>query len=233
MIVRYAPYTVRYLFQNMQGCSVSSNGIGLPTKAEQRHGQNWVQTERAGHEAIARLIGQSPMAARLIEVLIANMGEGNAVVASQTTLGELLGRGVNKDGKPVHRNSVRKAIKTLEAEQFIEVVQVGGKGGALAYVINSRVAWHGKRDGIRYARFSAEVLASETEQSNIDDQPPLRRIPQLMHGEQPIPSGPGEPPPSQPGFDGMEPIIERGENEKTVRDELERRGQQRINYKDT
>lgn len=207
---------------------MSSDNIGLPTKAEQRHGRNWVQTERAGHEAIARLIGQSPMAARLIEVLIANMGDGNAVVASQTTLGELLGRGVNQSGKPVHRNSVRKAINTLEAEQFVEVVQVGGKGGALAYVINSRVAWHGKRDGIRYARFSAEVLASESEQNGIDDLPPLRRIPQLMRGEEALPTGPGEEPPSQQGLEGMEPSIERGENENTVRDELEARGQQRI-----
>lgn len=207
---------------------MSSSEIGQPTKAEQRHGRNWVQTERAGHEAIARLIGQAPMAARLIEVLIANMGEGNAVVASQTTLGELLGRGVNENGKPVHRNSVRKAVKTLESEQFIEVVQIGGKGGALAYVINSRVAWHGKREGIRYARFSAEVLASETEQYSIDDLPPLRRIPQLMRGEKALPSGPGEPPPSQPGLDGMEPSIGRGENENTVRAELEQRGQQRI-----
>lgn len=172
------------------------------------------------------------MAARLVEVLIANMGEGNAVVASQATLGELLGRGVNKTGKPVHRNSVRKAIKVLESERFIEVVQVGGKGGALAYVINSRVAWHGKRSGMRYARFSAQVLASETEQSGIDDQTPLRRIPQLMHGETPIPTGEGEPPPSQPGLEGIDPPAFEREPASDVleRQELEQRGQQRIDY---
>lgn len=202
-----------------------SGEIGQPTKAEQRHGRNWVQTERAAHEAWGQLIGQAPMAARLMHVLVAHMGEGNAVVASQTTLGELLGR---DRGKPVHRHTIRKAINRLNQDRWIEVVQIGGKGGALGYRINSRVAWHGSRDQIRYARFSAQVIASETEQEDIDDRAPLRRVPTIMHGETPLPSGPGETPPSQQQIEGMEPYIERGDNENTVRDELERRGQQRI-----
>lgn len=74
------------------------------------------------------------MAARLAHVLVANMDTtSNAVVASQATIGELMGG--------VHRNTVRKAIQVLEAERWIEVLQIGGKGGALAYVVNSRVAW--------------------------------------------------------------------------------------------
>ena len=57
----------------------------------------------------------------------------------------------------VHRNTVRKAIQVLEAERWIEVLQIGGKGGALAYVVNSRVAWGQSREAIRHAAFAARV----------------------------------------------------------------------------
>lgn len=204
--------------------------LGQPIESERRHGRNWVQTERAAHQAWDQLIAHAPMAARLAHVLVANMGEGNAVVASQKALGELLGR-ANLNGKPVHRNTVRKAIQRLEADRWIEIVEIGGKGGALGYRINSRVAWHGKRDSLRYARFSAEVLASESEQSkSLDDRPPLRRVPTIMRGETALPSGPPDEPPSQGLLGGMEPSVEAGENEHTIREELERHGQQRIDY---
>jgi hypothetical protein len=141
------------------------------------------------------------MAARLAHVLVANMDPAsNAVVASQTTIGELMGG--------VHRNTVRKAIQVLEAERWIEVLQIGGKGGALAYVVNSRVAWGQSREAIRYAAFAARVLVSSSEQTeDIDDRPPLRQIPVLLRGEKQLPDGPGENPPSQPAIPGMEPDL--------------------------
>ena len=144
------------------------------------------------------------MAARLAHVLVAHMGDGNAVVASQATLGELM----SVPGQtPVHRHTVRKAIQRLEAERWIEVVQVGGKGGALAYVINDRVAWGQPRDRLRYSRFSAQVIASESEQQPLEDRPPLRQIPTLMRGEEQIPHGDHAEPPSQGLIEGMEPDL--------------------------
>ncbi|MBP3933410.1 MAG: helix-turn-helix domain-containing protein, partial [Pseudomonas sp.] len=114
------------------------------------------------------------MAARLAHVLVANMDTtSNAVVASQATIGELMGG--------VHRNTVRKAIQVLEAERWIEVLQIGGKGGALAYVVNSRVAWGQSREAIRHAAFAARVLVSSSEQTeSVDERPPLRQIPVLL-----------------------------------------------------
>lgn len=171
-----------------------------------RRNQTWVQTERAAHEAWARLIARAPLAARLMHVLVAHMDAGtNAVVASQTTLGELM---AEPGQKPVHRNTVRKAIATLEKERWIEVVRIGGKGGALAYVINERVAWAQARNKKRYAAFSARVLASETEQTEaLEGRPELRQVPVLLRGEHQLPAGDGEEPPSQPCFDGMEPDL--------------------------
>jgi len=108
----------------------------------------------------------------------------------------------------VHRNTVRKAIQVLEAERWIEVLQIGGKGGALAYVVNSRVAWGQSREAIRHAAFAARVLVSSSEQTeSVDERPPLRQIPVLLRGERQLPSGPNGEPPSQPALDGLEPDL--------------------------
>lgn len=178
--------------------------MGRAPATEQRH-RTWVQTERASHEAWGHLIASAPMAARLAHALVAHMGDGNSVVASQGTLGELMSP---PGERPVHRNTVRKAIAKLVDERWIEVVQIGGKGGALAYVINDRVAWGQPRDRLRYSRFSAEVIVSESEQTEpLDDRPPLRQIPQLMRGEGQIPHGESGEPPSQGLLEGTEPDL--------------------------
>lgn len=178
--------------------------LGRPPAPSQQH-RTWVQTERAAHEAWGHLIASAPMAARLAHTLVAHMGDGNAVVASQGTLGELMAR---PGEKSVHRNTVRKAIQRLEAERWIEVIQIGGKGGALAYVINDRVAWGQPRDSLRYSRFSAHVLASSNEQTQpLEKRPPLRQIPTLMRGEHQVPHGPHADPPSQGLIEGMEPEL--------------------------
>ena len=67
----------------------------------------------------------------------------------------------------------------LRKDNWIETRQIGGRGTVNAYVINDRIAWNGKRDGIRYSLFSARVIASEEEQPDRQDlgqQPPLRQI---------------------------------------------------------
>lgn len=177
-------------------------GTRLPADNDRN---TWVQTERRAHEQWANLIARAPMAARLMHVLVAQMGNQNAVVASQGVLGELMA----SNGKPVHRNTVRNAVKLLEAENWIEVVQLGGKGGALAYVVNDRVAWGQARNNLRYSKFSATVIAGETEQSGdlAAERPKLKQVPHIMRGERQLPTGPGEDPPSQPSLPDFEPDL--------------------------
>lgn len=173
--------------------------------APQREHRQWVQTERAAHEAWADLIASAPMAARLAHVLVAHMDGSNAVVASQSTLGELMAR---RGEAPVHRNTVRRAIQRLEVDRWIEVIQLGGKGGALAYVINDRVAWGRPREERRYSRFSAQVIASSTEQATpLEGRSALRQVPMLMRGEEQIPHGDPGDPPSQGLLEGTEPDL--------------------------
>jgi hypothetical protein len=169
------------------------------TKKEPRG--TWVQTERAAHEAWAGLMRESPNAAMLMHLLVARVGDHNAVVASQKVLANLMGR---------HINTVKNALRVLKDKNWIEVRQIGDRGTVNAYIVNDRIAWTGPRDGIRYSLFSARVLLSDEEQPDreaLDTQEPLRRIPSLFSGEQQLPSGTGLPPVSQPFFDGMEPDL--------------------------
>lgn len=161
----------------------------------------WVQTERAAHEAWAALIAKNANAARIMHVLVSQVGDMNAVVISQKSLAKLVG---------VTDRTVRNALKTLADDNWLEVRQIGQNGTVNAYILNDRVVWSGPRDGIRYSLFSARVVLSDDEQPDRDtlgQQATLRRLPALFHGEQQLPSGPGLPPESQPSFPGMEPDL--------------------------
>lgn len=161
----------------------------------------WVQTERKAHEAWAGLIRKSPLAAQIMHVLTARIGDQNAVVISQKNIARLVGGS---------ERGVRDALKLLSKDNWLEVRQIGGRGTVNAHVINDRVAWSGKRDGIRYSLFSAAVILSDDEQPDadqLDTLEPLRRMPTALPGERQMPSGDGLPPISQPFFDGMEPDL--------------------------
>jgi hypothetical protein len=170
----------------------------LPTKSPKGA---WVQTERAAHEAWAALLRESPRAAELLHLLVARVGEHNAVVISQKTLAGLMGRSID---------TVARAIAVLRAGRWIEVRQIGDRGTVNAYVLNRNVVWNGPRDGIRYALFSAAVVVSDQEQPDrdlLDSREPLRPLPTLYPSERQLPTGDGLPPPSQPSFPGMEPDL--------------------------
>ena len=170
----------------------------LPQRPIRGH---WVQTERAAHEAWAALLRQNPRAAEMLHLLVARIGDHNAVVISQKTLAELMGRSTR---------TIRRATKDLVEGRWIEVRQIGETGTVNAYVINDRVAWATGRDGLRYSLFSAAVVLSASEQPDEDDlgaQEPLRELPSLFPGERQLPTGDGLPPPSEPDLPGMEPDL--------------------------
>lgn len=166
----------------------------------------WSQTDLEVHEAWGRLCVKRPVAAGLLHCLVKYASGRNAVVIGQQTLADLLG---------VSDRSVRTAISQLEAGNWIQVVRVG-KGRECAYVVNRRVSWTERRGRITLAAFSAEIIADKRDQDPDASTAPLRRIPTLMPGERQLPSGAGEPPPSQPYLEGVDPpdlpAIERDPN---------------------
>lgn len=167
--------------------------VGTPAK--HKPGQ-WVQVERKASEAWARLCVKKPSAAAVLHHLVANMGHQNAVVIPQKVLAKLIG---------VSDRTIRTAIADLVAERWISVVKLNGPGTVAAYVVNDRVAWGQRRDQLCLSVFSATIVADRDDQDEILlGHADLRRIPTLYPGEQQLPTGPGEDPPSQPNLPGME-----------------------------
>lgn len=170
--------------------------IGAPAK--NKPGQ-WVQTERKAHEEWANLIGRKPRAAALLHHLVAQMGHQNAVMVSQKTLAKIMGASLD---------TVKRALRDLEAERWIQIVKMNGPGTVAAYVVNDRVAWGQPRDQLRLSVFSASVVADAEDQDPLTlEHGNLRRIPSLFPGERQLPVGPGEDPPSQPSIEGLEPDL--------------------------
>jgi hypothetical protein len=181
--------------QNMTRMAAPPDKVGIPARNKPGH---WVQTERKAHEAWAGLIARKPRAAELLHHLVAQMGHQNAVVIPQAVLAKLMNRSVD---------TVQRAVKDLVAERWIQVVRLG-RGKEAAYVVNDRVAWGQPRDQLRLSVFSASVVADFDDQEEaLLGHGDLRRIPTLYPGEQQLPSGPGEEPPSQPAFPGFEPDL--------------------------
>lgn len=141
---------------------------------------------------------RKPRAAALAHHLVAQMGDQNAVVISQTVLAKLMGCSVD---------TVQRAVRDLVADKWIQVVRIG-KGKEAAYVVNDRVAWGQAREKLRLSMFSATVVADYDDQEEaLLGHSDLRRIPTLFPGEQQLPTGPGEDPPSQPTLLDMEPDL--------------------------
>jgi hypothetical protein len=187
-------WTEKYL--NMTQLAAPPDTIGTPAKL--KPGQ-WVQTERKAHEAWANLIARKPRAAMLLHHLVAQIGHQNAVVVGQKTLAKIMG---------THERTVRRAVADLVEERWIQIIRIGS-GKEAAYVVNDQVAWDQPRDQLRLSAFSATVVADLEDQdtASLDHNTDLRRIPTLFPGERQLPIGDGEPPPSQPSLDGLEPDL--------------------------
>lgn len=160
----------------------------------------WVQTERAAHEAWARLTIKSPRAAALMHHLIARMGHQNAVVVSQKTLAKLMGCSLS---------TLKRAVSDLVGDRWIQAVKLGSAGTINAYVVNDQVAWGQPRDQRpALSVFSAFVVADREDQDALTlEHRELRRLPLIYPPEGALPVGAGEPG-GQPSLPTLESVIE-------------------------
>lgn len=158
----------------------------------------WVQVDRAALERWSLLTMNNPRAAAVMQVMVSRMQRNNALVTSQATLASYAGCSIA---------TLKRALSVLREQGWLDVQRIGPTGTACAYIVNSRVAWSGPRDGIRYAMFDATVLVSDVEQPNrhrIGTEPPLEQIPEIYSGEQQMPVGDGMDPPAEPELPGLE-----------------------------
>lgn len=180
-------------------------------KATQLTGRpiTWAQLNLEASEDLRGLMRRNRWAAELVLALIEKMepGGGGVVICSRETMRELL---------DCSMPTIDRALKTIISEGWAQRIKIGGTP---ALAINSRVAWVGPRGDIAHAVFYATVIASRSEQDEISlNPPPIRPIPVMHRGEQPLMEGKGGKPPSQPDLDGVHPVV-------AYQDELEARGQ--------
>lgn len=183
---------------------------------------HFAMVELAALEGLGELIHRAPKSAQLIVSLIRHMspGSGGVVVVSRETMRELVGCSMP---------TVERALRLLIAEGWVQRVRIGG---AHALAINRRIAWMGDRGQIQHAVFDATVIASRAEQDAIAlEPPPMRPVPMVGVGEDVLPFGKGNDPPSQQILEGIEPTARFANDNYPA--ELEQRGQQPLTNDDT
>jgi hypothetical protein len=124
----------------------------------------------------------------------------DAVVISQMALAKIIGRS---------ERSVRAALSIPRADNWIEIRQLGNAAAVNASSVNDRVAWIGKRNGIRYSLVSVALVVSEEENSPIATPGPSGCVaahsrPASRRGAVAFWRGPS---PLQRIFEGMEPNL--------------------------
>ena len=170
--------------------------LGKPDVPRPDRVDNFVMTEKSIHQAWGAFTVKKPKAAALLHFMVARMDRStNAVVASHGVLAGIM-------------NCTTRSIKTyldqLESDKWIQVISLG-KGQTNAYVINSMVAWSKNRQTLKYAQFTAQVIADRADQSEKTlSHEGLRVIPVLMSDEYQVAHGDDGEPPSQPHLDGIE-----------------------------
>lgn len=113
---------------------------------------DFVQVSRRSMKEIRLLADKNKLALKILMIIAEKMNRQNAIVVSQKTLCQLVGKG---------RTSVYNAVKELEEGRWIKTLKVGT---ANAYIVNERVFWSDLTDKRKYAIFSANVIVSEDEQ---------------------------------------------------------------------
>jgi Firmicute plasmid replication protein (RepL) len=158
----------------------------VKTEGEKSASYGWLQFEKSGMKELQKLATKAPMAMAVLLYLTSNMSRTNAIAVSQKAIAANAG---------ISLRAVTGAIKLLGDHRFIEIIKVGGLS---VFRINTRVAWQGNR-GERYAHFTAEIIAMESEQQKgmIDFDAPLKSVPVLHEGERLLVGNEATDPPDQ------------------------------------
>ena len=135
---------------------------------EERRNRDFVQLRKSYMQEMPELVKKNPIGVAVLFFLMGKMDRlQNSVVASYTVLQEQLG---------YSRNAIAKAIRELQRDQWISIERSGNMS---IYSVNEQVAWQAANNQRHYARFSATVLLSSTEQDRdvSKPRPKLKRLP--------------------------------------------------------
>jgi hypothetical protein len=132
---------------------LSGNKVEQENRAKKNY--NFTQFYRSSFKEFRALVRSNSTAVEILMIIVEKMNKQNALVISQKTLTKITGK---------TRQTISKAVKTLEKKHFIQIIKVGT---ANAYVVNSNVFWQSDADKKdQYAIFTATVVANSAEQEN-------------------------------------------------------------------
>lgn len=167
--------------------------ITLPGSAEddsRGQVQGWLQVDKRVHQKMWQFGLKNPTGLAVLHFLTSRLRRGtNGVVMSYAAMAQAMG---------IADRTAKTAIAALAEAKFIQIVKSGKSN---VYIINSNVAWQGKR-GARFAAFNADIVVAEREQvlpvdQLIEDAKDLVAIPVLEDGERPLITNDDLDPPDQ------------------------------------
>lgn len=152
--------------------------VTLPPEDDDQRGnvQGWLQVDKRAHHLMWRFGLKNPTGLAVLHFLSSRLNRGsNGVVMSYAAMAAAMG---------IAERTAKTAIAALAAANFLQILKSGRSN---VYIINSQVAWQGRR-GSRFASFNAEIVLAETEQSEsvdalIEAGKHLNTVPQLLDGE--------------------------------------------------
>jgi hypothetical protein len=150
--------------------------LTLPEADSRGDVQGWLQVDKRAHQKMWQFGLKNPTALAVLHFLTSRLHRGtNGVVISYAAMAQAMG---------IADRTAKTAIAALADAKFIQILKSGKSN---VYIINSQVAWQGKR-GARFAVFNAEIVLAEAEQATsvdtlIEESKDLATVPQLIEGE--------------------------------------------------
>lgn len=114
--------------------------------------KSFVQLNKDTYNLEDKLMQENPLAYRIWRFLANNMDNYNAVIVSQETLTEIF---------DVSKTTIWRAIKVLRDGNYIKTYRTGGSN---IYALNDKMVWNSWGNNLKYSKFGANVILSESEQ---------------------------------------------------------------------
>jgi hypothetical protein len=122
------------------------------------HTQGWIQSDKDAHKAMWQLGVKHPSALAVLHFMISKLNRGAGGIAISAPA---LARAMN-----ISERTAKSAVSVLRDSRFVQILKSGNTN---IYIVNSKVAWQGRR-GARYASFNAQLIIDEQEQvRDLDD----------------------------------------------------------------
>lgn len=116
------------------------------------HTQGWIQSDKDAHKAMWQLGVKHPSALAVLHFMISKLNRGAGGIAISAPA---LARAMS-----ISERTAKSAVGILRDARFVQILKTGNTN---IYIVNSKVAWQGKR-GMRYATFNAQLIIDEQEQ---------------------------------------------------------------------